>query len=193
MIEILLLLHQLLWFNPTMQQQVDIAKDIYYEAQFVYENKDAIEEKYIEETTEQETTEQETTEQEVIEEPVEQYTTSGDLGIFSIPSAGINVGLYSDANAFQSTGKASIQYYSQYGIKWVADHVNQDGFWNLKYVSIGSEVYVNDTCYIVYDSIYAADYYSNFNSYLHYIGEADLFIQTCEGDGARLVLCRKSI
>lgn len=187
MIEILLLLHQLLWFSPTMQQQVDIAKDIYYEAQFVYENKDAIEENnYIEETTEETTTE-------VVEEPAVQYTTSGDLGIFSIPSAGINVGLYSDANAFQSSGKASIQYYSQYGIKWVADHVNQDGFWNLKYVSIGSEVYVNDTCYIVYDSIYAADYYSNFNSYLHYIGEADLFIQTCEGDGARLVLCRKAI
>lgn len=181
MIEMLLLLHQLLWFSPTMQQQVDIAKDIYYESQFVYENKDAIEENnYIEETTEQ-----------VTEEPVVQYTTSGDLGVFSIPSIGINVGLYSDANAFQSTGKASIQYYSQYGIKWVADHVNQDGFWNLKYVSIGSEVYVNDSRYIVYDSIYAADYYSNFNSYLHYIGEADLFIQTCEGDGARLVLCTK--
>lgn len=187
MIEILLLLHQLLWFSPTMQQQVDIAKDIYYEAQFVYENKDAIKENYIEEITEEPTTEV------IVEEPVEESTTYGDLGIFSIPSAGINVGLYSDANAFQSNGKASIQYYSQYGIKWVADHVNQDNFWNLKYVSIGSEVYVNDTCYIVYDSIYAADYYSNFNSYLHYIGEADLFIQTCEGDGARLVLCRKAI
>lgn len=188
MIEILLLLHQLLWFSPTMQQQVDIAKDIYYEAQFVYENKDAIEENnYIEETTDATT---EATTEEVVQENT---TYAGDLGIFSIPSAGINVGLYSDANAFQSTGKASIQYYSQYGIKWVADHVNQDNFWNLKYVSIGSEVYVNDTCYIVYDSIYAADYYSNFNSYLHYIGEADLFIQTCEGDGARLVLCRKAI
>ena len=189
MIEILLLLHQLLWFSPTMQQQVDIAKDFYYEAQFVYENKDAIEENnYIEETTE--STTEATTEEVVVQEPT---VTAGDLGIFSIPSAGINVGLYSDSNAFQSTGKASIQYYSQYGIKCVADHVNQDGFWNLKYVSIGSEVYVNDTCYIVYDSIYAADYYSNFNSYLHYIGEADLFIRTCEGDGARLVLCRKAI
>ena len=126
---------------------------------------------------------------EVIQEtPV--TTPSGDLGTFSIPSAGINVGLYSDGNAFQSSGCASVQYYNQYGIKWIADHVNQDGFWNLKNVAIGDTVYVNDTAYTVVDNVYAADYYSNFNAWVSYIGDSTLVIQTCEGDGARLVRCQ---
>ena len=149
-------------------------------------------------TTEETTTEVETTEattdtttdattEEVVKEPT---TSAGDLGILSIPDAGIYVGLYSDANAFQSSGKASVQYYAQYGVKWIADHVNQDGFGNLKYLSVGSKVYINDREYTVVDSVYAADYYSNFSAWLSYIGDSTLVIQTCEGDGARLVRCQ---
>ena len=149
-------------------------------------------------TTEETTTEVETTEattetttdattEEVVQEPT---TTAGDLGILSIPDAGIYVGLYSDANAFQSSGKASVQYYTQYGVKWIADHVNQDSFGNLKYLSVGSKVYINDREYTVVDSVYAADYYSNFSAWLSYIGDSTLVLQTCEGDGARLVRCQ---
>ena len=156
------------------------------------------EEQTTEATTEEQTTEVETTEattetitdattEEVVQEPT---TTAGDLGILSIPDVGIYVGLYSDANAFQSSGKASVQYYTQYGVKWIADHVNQDGFWNLKYLSVGSKVYINDREYTVVDSVYAADYYSNFSAWLPYIGDSTLVIQTCEGDGARLVRCQ---
>ena len=156
-------------------------------------------ETYTEEaTTEETTTEVETTEattetttdattEEVVQEPT---TTAGDLGILSIPDAGIYVGLYSDANAFQSSGKASVQYYTQYGVKWIADHVNQDSFGNLKYLSVGSKVYINDREYTVVDSVYAADYYSNFSAWLSYIGDSTLVLQTCEGDGARLVRCQ---
>ena len=142
-------------------------------------------------TTEETTTEVEiteaTTEEVVVQEPT---TSAGDLGILSIPDAGIYVGLYSDANAFQSSGKASVQYYTQYGIKWIADHVNQDSFGNLKYLSIGSKVYINDIEYTVVDSVYAADYYSNFQAWVSYIEESPLVLQTCEGDGARLVRCQ---
>lgn len=138
------------------------------------------------ETTTEATTEDTTTE-EVAQEPT---TSAGDLGILSIPDAGIYVGLYSDANAFQSSGKASVQYYNQYGIKWIADHVNQDSFGNLKYLSVGSKVYINDNEYTVVDSVYAADYYTNFASWVSYIEESTLVLQTCEGDGARLVRCQ---
>ena len=117
-------------------------------------------------------------------------TTAGDLGILSIPAANINVGLYSDGNAFQASGKASVQYYNQYGIKWIADHVNQDHFGNLKNLPIGSTVYVNDTAYTVVENVYAADYYSNFSAWVSYIGDSTLILQTCEGDGARLVRCQ---
>ena len=147
------------------------------------------EEIIVEETTTEVTTEAttEATTEDVVQEPT---TTAGDLGILSIPDAGIYVGLYSDANAFQSSGKASVQYYNQYGVKWIADHVNQDGFGNLKYVSIGSKVYINDREYTVVDSVYVADYYSNFSAWLPYIDDSTLVIQTCEGDGARLVRCQ---
>lgn len=137
---------------------------------------------------EEQTTEA-TTEEVVVQEPTT-TTTAGDLGILSIPDAGIYVGLYSDANAFQSSGKASVQYYTQYGIKWIADHVNQDGFGNLKYLSVGSKVYINDTEYTVVDNVYAADYYSNFQAWVSYIEESPLVLQTCECDGARLVRCQ---
>lgn len=126
-------------------------------------------------------------------EPVIVYTptvTAGDLGILSIPNANINVGLYSDGNAFQSSGKASVQYYNQYGIKWIADHVNQDNFGNLRHLSIGSKVYVNDTEYTVVESVYAEDYYTNFNAWVTYIGDSTLILQTCEGNGARLIKCQ---
>lgn len=147
------------------------------------------EEVIVEETTTEVTTEAttEATTEEVVQEPT---TIAGDLGILSIPDAGIYVGLYSDGNAFQSSGKASVQYYTQYGIKWIADHVNQDNFWNLKYLSVGSKVYINDREYTVVDSVYAADYYSNFSAWLPYIGDSTLVLQTCEGDGARLVRCQ---
>lgn len=125
--------------------------------------------------------------EEVIEEPV---VVAGDLGILRIPDANIAVGLYSDGNAFQSSGKASVQYYIQYNVKWIADHVNQDGFWNLKNLSIGSKVYINDIEYTVTENIYAADYYTNFAAWKPYIEESVLVLQTCEGDGARLVRCQ---
>ena len=140
-----------------------------------------------EETTTEDITTEATTEEVVVQEPT---TAAGDLGILSIPDAGIYVGLYSDANAFQSSGKASVQYYTQYGIKWIADHVNQDGFGNIKYLSVGSKVYINDQEYTVIDSVYAADYYTNFASWVSYIEESPLVLQTCEGDGARLVRCQ---
>ena len=140
-----------------------------------------------EETTTEDITTEATTEEVVVQEPT---TSAGDLGILSIPDAGIYVGLYSDANAFQSSGKASVQYYTQYGIKWIADHVNQDGFGNIKYLSVGSKVYINDQEYTVIDSVYAADYYTNFASWVSYIEESTLVLQTCEGDGARLVRCQ---
>ena len=140
-----------------------------------------------EETTTEDITTEATTEEVVVQEPT---TSAGDLGILSIPDAGIYVGLYSDANAFQSSGKASVQYYTQYGIKWIADHVNQDGFGNIKYLSVGSKVYINDQEYTVIDSVYAADYYTNFASWVSYIEESPLVLQTCEGDGARLVRCQ---
>ena len=136
---------------------------------------------------EQKQVEEPTTEEVIVQEPT---TSAGDLGILSIPDAGIYVGLYSDANAFQNSGKASCQYYTQYGIKWIADHVNQDGFGNLKNISIGSKVYINDKEYTVIDSVYAADYYTNFASWVSYIEESPLVLQTCEGDGARLVRCQ---
>ena len=117
-------------------------------------------------------------------------TTAGDLGILRIPDAGIYVGLYSDGNAFQSRGKASVEYYNQYGVKWIADHVNQDNFGNLRNLSIGSKVYINDHEYTVVDSVYAADYYSNFSAWVSYIDESPLVLQTCEGNGARLVRCQ---
>ena len=139
------------------------------------------------EATTEEITTDATTEEVVVQEPT---TSAGDLGILSIPDAGIYVGLYSDANAFQSSGKASVQYYTQYGIKWIADHVNQDGFWNLKTISIGSKVYINDHEYTVVDSVYAADYYTNFAAWVSYIEDSPLVLQTCEGDGARLVRCQ---
>lgn len=120
---------------------------------------------------------------------VQQTCQPGDLGILIIPDANVYVGLYSDANAYQSSGKASVQYYTQYGIKWIADHVNQDHFGNLKTLDIGDVVYVNDTCYTVVDNVYAADYYSNFNAWVTYIGDSTLVLQTCEGDGARLIRC----
>ena len=135
-------------------------------------------------------TTQETTRQTTTETSVATSVVAGDLGIFSIPSIGINVGLYSDGNAFQSSGKASVEYYNQYGVKWIADHVNQDGFWNLKNLSIGSTVYVNDTAYTVVDNVYAADYYSNFGAWVSYIDESPLILQTCEGNGARLIRCQ---
>ena len=151
-----------------------------------------VEEQTTEAITEETTTEAttETTTDATTEEVVQEPTTAGDLGILSIPDAGIYVGLYSDANAFQSIGKASVQYYTQYGVKWIVDHVNQDGFGNLKYLSVGSKVYINDREYTIVDSVYAADYYSNFAAWLPYISESTLVLQTCEGDGARLVRCQ---
>lgn len=151
---------------------------------------EVVQEPTTETTTEEITTEEITTEATTEEVVVQEPTTAGDIGILSIPDAGIYVGLYSDANAFQSSGKASVQYYTQYGVKWIADHVNQDGFWNLKNLTIGSKVYINDAEYTVVDSVYAADYYSNFQAWVSYIEESPLVLQTCEGDGARLVRCR---
>lgn len=151
---------------------------------------EVVQEPTTETTTEEITTEEITTEATTEEVVVQEPTTAGDIGILSIPDAGIYVGLYSDANAFQSSGKASVQYYTQYGVKWIADHVNQDGFWNLKNVAIGSKVYINDAEYTVVDSVYAADYYSNFQAWVSYIEESPLVLQTCEGDGARLVRCQ---
>jgi len=124
-----------------------------------------------------------------VQVPVQQTCQPGDLGILSIPDAGIYVGLYSDGNAFQSSGKASVQYYNQFGIKWIADHVNQDNFGNLKTLDIGDAVYVNDICYTVVDNVYAPDYYSDFNAWVTYIGDSNLVLQTCEDNGARLIRC----
>lgn len=121
--------------------------------------------------------------------PLQQTCQPGDLGILNIPDANIYVGLYSDANAFQASGKASVQYYNQYGIKWIADHVNQDHFGSLKYLNIGDAVYVNDVCYTVVDNVYAPNYYSDFSAWIAYIGDSTLVLQTCEGDGARLIRC----
>ena len=174
-----LLLGAILMMVPTPKNTYDIVEQYKYDnAQYWLEVKAEREVEYASKSIEQ---------AQVPETPT---TTAGDLGILNIPNARIYVGLYSDANAFQSSGKASVQYYNQYGIKWIADHCNQDGFWNLKNLSVGSTVYVNDTAYTVVDNVYAADYYSNFNAWVGYIGDSTLVLQTCEGDGARLVRCQ---
>lgn len=176
---ITLLLGAILMMTPTPKNTYDIVEQYKYDnAQYWLEVKSEREVEYASKSIEQ---------AQVPETPT---TTAGDLGILNIPNAGIYVGLYSDANAFQSSGKASVQYYNQYGIKWIADHCNQDGFWNLKNLGVGSTVYVNDTAYTVVDNVYAADYYSNFNAWVGYIGDSTLVLQTCEGDGARLVRCQ---
>lgn len=176
---ITLLLGAILMMVPTPKNTYDVVEQYKYEnAQYWLEVKAEREVEYASKSIEQ---------AQIPETPT---TTAGDLGILNIPNAGIYVGLYSDANAFQSSGKASVQYYNQYGIKWIADHCNQDGFWNLKNLSVGSTVYVNDTAYTVVDNVYAADYYSNFNAWVGYIGDSTLVLQTCEGDGARLVRCQ---
>lgn len=125
---------------------------------------------------------------------------NGDAGRLEIPSIGINVGLYYDGNAFQSSGKASYQYWIQYGKFWITDHVNQDNFGSLRNISIGSSVYVyneDGSCnaYTVAESIYFEDYYSNFAGcgatakMSDYKNVGGLVIQTCEGNGARLIFC----
>lgn len=176
---ITLLLGAILMMVPTPKNTYDVVEQWKYDnAQYWLELKAEQEVEYASKSIEQ---------AQIPEEPT---TTAGDLGILNIPNAGIYVGLYSDGNAYQSSGKASVEYYNQYGIKWIADHCNQDGFWNLKNLSIGSTVYVNDTAYTVVDNVYAADYYSNFNAWVGYIGDSTLVLQTCEGDGARLVRCQ---
>lgn len=176
---ITLLLGAILMMVPTPKNTYDVVEQWKYDnAQYWIELKAEKEVEYASKSIEQ---------AQVPETPT---TISGDLGILNIPNAGIYVGLYSDGNVYQSSGKASVQYYNQYGIKWIADHCNQDGFWNLKNLSIGSTVYVNDTAYTVVDNVYAADYYSNFNAWVSYIGDSTLVLQTCEGDGARLVRCQ---
>lgn len=178
---ITLLLGAILMMVPTPKNTYDVVEQWKYDnAQYWIELKAEKEVEYASKSIEQ-------AQEPEYQEPT---TTAGDLGILNIPNAGIYVGLYSDSNAFQSSGKASVQYYNQYGIKWIADHVNQDGFWNLKNLSIGSTVYVNDTAYTVVDNVYAADYYSNFGAWVSYIDESPLVLQTCEGDGARLVRCQ---
>lgn len=176
---ITLLLGAILMMVPTPKNTYDVVEQYKYDnAQYWLELKAEKEVEYASKSIEQ---------AQIPETPA---TTAGDLGILNIPNAEIYVGLYSDANAFQSSGKASVQYYNQYGIKWIADHCNQDGFWNLKNLGVGSTVYVNDTAYTVVDNVYAADYYSNFNAWVGYIGDSTLVLQTCEGDGARLVRCQ---
>lgn len=131
------------------------------------------------------------------EQTNEIQTIAGDAGILTIKNANIEVGLYTDADSFQDYDKASIQYYNQYGICWIADHVNQDNFKNLKNISIGSDVYINDAHYIVQENIYYYDFYSNFQGcgFLekmnYYYSINGLAIQTCEGNGARIVYCSK--
>ena len=176
---ITLLLGAILMMVPTPKNTYDVVEQYKYDnAQYWIELKAEREIEYASKSIEQ---------AQIPETPT---ATSGDLGILNIPNAGIYVGLYSDGNAYQSSGKASVQYYTQYGIKWIADHCDQDGFWNLKYLGVGSTVYVNDTAYTVVDNVYAADYYSNFNAWVSYIGDSTLVLQTCEGDGARLVRCQ---
>lgn len=125
----------------------------------------------------------------------------GDAGHLDIPDIGVNVGLYYDSNAFQCSGKASYQYWIQYGKFWIADHVNQDGFGSLKNLCIGSVVNVCDedgVCrsYTVAESVYYADYYSNFegcgalSKMSDYRNVGGIVLQTCEGNGARLVFCQ---
>lgn len=173
---ITLLLGAILMMVPTPKNTYDIVEQYKYDnAQYWIELKAEQEVEYASKS---------------IEQAQIPETTTGDLGILNIPNAGIYVGLYSDGNAYQSSGKASVEYYNQYGVKWIADHVNQDGFWNLKNLSIGSTVYINDTAYTVVDNVYAADYYSNFGAWASYIDESPLVLQTCEGDGARLVRCQ---
>lgn len=133
-------------------------------------------------------------------QPIVQVT-NGDAGHLEIPSIGVNVGLYYDGNAFQSSGKASYQYWVQYGKFWITDHCNQDNFGRLKNLGIGSSVYVYDedgSCrsYTVAESIYYEDYYSNFEGCgaLSKMGDyknvGGIVLQTCEGNGARLVFCQ---
>lgn len=176
---ITLLLGAILMMVPTPKHTYDIVEQWKYEnAQYWIELKAEQEAEYASKSIKR------------AQIPKTSKTTSGDLGILSIPDAGIHVGLYSDGNAYQRSGKASVEYYNQYGVKWIADHCNQDGFWNLKNLSIGSTVYVNDTAYTVVDNVYAADYYSNFGAWVDYIDESPLVLQTCEGNGARLVRCQ---
>lgn len=176
---ITLLLGAILMMVPTPKNTYDVVEQYKYDnAQYWIELKAEREIEYASKSIEQ------------AQIPETHTSSAGDLGILNIPNAGIYVGLYSDGNAYQSSGKASVQYYTQYGIKWIADHCDQDGFWNLKYLSVGSTVYINDTAYTVVDNVYAADYYSNFNAWVSYIGDSTLVLQTCEGDGARLVRCQ---
>ena len=140
---ITLLLGAILMMVPTPKNTYDVVEQYKYDnAQYWIELKAEREIEYASKSIEQ---------AQIPETPT---TTSGDLGILNIPNAGIYVGLYSDGNAYQSSGKASVQYYNQYGIKWIADHCDQDGFWNLKNLSIGSTVYVNDTAYAVVDNVF---------------------------------------
>lgn len=133
-------------------------------------------------------------------QPTVVQVVNGDAGHLEIPSIGVNVGLYYDSNAFQSSGKASYQYWVQYDKFWIADHCNQDNFGSLKNIGIGSSVYVYDedgSCrtYTVAESIFYADYYSNFagcgamSKMSDYKNVGGIVLQTCEGDGARLVFC----
>lgn len=131
----------------------------------------------------------------VIEEP---KVIAGDLGIISVPSAKINVGLYSDGSAYNAKNKASVQYYESYGICWIADHVHQDNFNNLKNVNVGDCVYINDTCYIVCENVYYDNFYTDFSGcgFLAKLGDyytnGGIAIQTCEQNGARIVYCTKN-
>lgn len=133
-------------------------------------------------------------------QPTVVQVTNGDAGRLEIPSIGVNVGLYYDSNAFQSSGKASYQYWVQYGKFWITDHCNQDNFSSLKNLGIDSSVYVygeDGSCrtYTVAESVYYADYYSNFegcgalSKMSDYRNVGGIVLQTCEGNGARLVFC----
>lgn len=135
------------------------------------------------------------------EESIEQEFKYGDAGHLDIPSIGVNVGLYYDSNAFQGSNKASYQYWIQYGKFWIADHNYQDGFGDLKNLSIGSVVNVCDeygVCrsYTVAESIYYADYYSDFegcgaySKMMEYKNTGGIVLQTCECNGVILVFCK---
>lgn len=139
--------------------------------------------------------------QKIEAEKTKEVLKFGDAGHLDIPSIGVNVGLYYDSNAFQSSNKASYQYWIQYGKFWIADHNYQDGFGDLKNLSIGSVVNVCDeygVCrsYTVAESVYYADYYSDFegcgafSKMMDYKNAGGIVLQTCEGNGARLVFCK---
>lgn len=134
-------------------------------------------------------------------QPTVVQVANGDAGHLEIPSIGVNVGLYYDSNAFQCSNKASYQYWIQYGKFWIADHNYQDGFGDLKNISIGSVVNVCDeygSCrsYTVAESVYYADYYSDFegcgafSKMMDYKNVGGIVLQTCEGNDARLVFCK---